>query len=143
LCAIAGIFDISERGASRLAQQAGCLVAQVESDVVVPVEEVSNKAEYAARTIRPKIHRQLKKFLVDLRSAPVYKSSLSIRLKELNLLDLNAVLKRAADRSDRAAGESLLSRRHVGSQNTTAPVHSRSAVRGASGDEHERRIPRR
>jgi deoxyribodipyrimidine photo-lyase len=36
----------------------------VEGDVVVPVAVVSPKAEYAARTIRPKISRHLEQFLV-------------------------------------------------------------------------------
>ena len=41
-------------------------VVQVESDVVVPVELASGKKEHAARTLRPKITRQLPRFLVDL-----------------------------------------------------------------------------
>ncbi|TMW55947.1 hypothetical protein Poli38472_008595 [Pythium oligandrum] len=41
-------------------------VVQVEGDVVVPCESASYKEEYAARTIRPKIQAQLKKFLVEL-----------------------------------------------------------------------------
>ncbi|KAJ0395192.1 hypothetical protein P43SY_004584 [Pythium insidiosum] len=41
-------------------------LVQVESDVVVPCETASPKEEYAARTIRPKIHAQLKRFLVEL-----------------------------------------------------------------------------
>jgi len=43
----------------QVAQQAHCRVVPVESDVIMPVEIVSEKAEYAARTIRPKIHRHL------------------------------------------------------------------------------------
>ena len=50
----------------RVAQEAGCAVVQVESDVVVPVELVSDKPENAARTIRPKITRHLERFLVAL-----------------------------------------------------------------------------
>ncbi|MGZ6273865.1 MAG: deoxyribodipyrimidine photo-lyase [Candidatus Limnocylindrales bacterium] len=34
-------------------------VVQVESDIVVPVEVASDKAEHAARTLRPRIHRHL------------------------------------------------------------------------------------
>lgn len=41
-------------------------LVQVESDVVVPCEVASDKEEYAARTIRPRITRQLPKFLVEL-----------------------------------------------------------------------------
>jgi deoxyribodipyrimidine photo-lyase len=42
-------------------------VVEIESDVVVPVEAVSDKDEFAARTIRPKIHRLWNDYLVPLK----------------------------------------------------------------------------
>jgi len=84
----------------RVAQAAGRRVVQVESDVVVPVELVSNRAEYAARTIRPKIHRHLDRFLIDLRPTPLDHPSLQLDLKGLDLSDLDALLsKLQIDRS--------------------------------------------
>jgi len=50
-----------------VAHTAPCPVIQVESDVVVPVEAASSKAEYAARTIRPKIQRLLSGYRTTLR----------------------------------------------------------------------------
>jgi deoxyribodipyrimidine photo-lyase len=41
-------------------------IYQVESDVVVPVETASNKREYMARTLRPKIHNSLKEILYSV-----------------------------------------------------------------------------
>ncbi len=49
-----------------VAREAKCRVVEVESDLVVPVEEASSKQEYAARTIRSKLHRRLGEFLVPL-----------------------------------------------------------------------------
>jgi deoxyribodipyrimidine photo-lyase len=46
-----------------VAAEAHCPVIQVESDALVPVDVVSTRAEYAARTIRPKIRRHLEGFL--------------------------------------------------------------------------------
>jgi deoxyribodipyrimidine photo-lyase len=46
-----------------LAIRAPCPVIQVEGDVVVPVDVVSNKSEFAARTIRPKILRHRDRFI--------------------------------------------------------------------------------
>lgn len=46
-----------------LAEKADCRVVQVETDVIVPVSVVSGKAEYAARTLRPKITQQHSRFL--------------------------------------------------------------------------------
>jgi deoxyribodipyrimidine photo-lyase len=50
----------------RVAREAGCRVVQVESDLIVPVRVTSDKAEYAARTIRPKLHRRLDDYLKPL-----------------------------------------------------------------------------
>lgn len=55
----------------RVAEQADCAVVQVEGDVVVPVASVSDKAEYAARTIRPKIQRLLESHLKPHREEAV------------------------------------------------------------------------
>ncbi len=54
-----------------VAAEAKCRVVQVESDVIVPVEVATNKAEYAARTLRPRIHRHFENYLVELASPPV------------------------------------------------------------------------
>jgi deoxyribodipyrimidine photo-lyase len=53
----------------KVAGEAGCLVTQVESDVVVPVELASDKQEHAARTLRPRIQEYLDDFLVGLTPA--------------------------------------------------------------------------
>jgi len=50
----------------RVAEEAECPVVQVEGDVVVPVEAASNKREFAARTIRPKLHRRWDDYLQRL-----------------------------------------------------------------------------
>lgn len=73
---------------------------QVESDVLVPVEVVSGKAEYGARTIRPKIHRHLKDYLVPFQAGVVKTSSLEIKKRGLDLTSLDAVIdKLTLDRS--------------------------------------------
>jgi deoxyribodipyrimidine photo-lyase len=63
---------------SRVAAEAPCRVEQVEGDVVVPVETATDKAEYAARTIRPKIHEHLERCLQLPDPAPVEASSLDL-----------------------------------------------------------------
>jgi deoxyribodipyrimidine photo-lyase len=52
---------------ARVADEADCEVIEVESDVVVPVETASDKPEYMARTLRPKLHRLLDEFLQPVR----------------------------------------------------------------------------
>lgn len=63
----------------QVADRAGRRVVQVEGDVVIPVEVTSGKREYAARTIRPKIERRLREYLVDLRATPIGKDSRHLR----------------------------------------------------------------
>jgi deoxyribodipyrimidine photo-lyase len=84
----------------KVAQNAGCRVVQIESDVVVPLEVVSGKAEYAARTIRPKIHKHLNDYLVEFKPTKIKKSSLQLRISGIDLSNIDAVLKKMAlDRS--------------------------------------------
>ncbi|MGB5750829.1 MAG: deoxyribodipyrimidine photo-lyase [Desulfobacterales bacterium] len=68
----------------QVAKHARCPVVQVESDVVVPLEVVSDKAEYAARTIRPKIHRHLESYLVDLKPTKAKHPSLGLKMNGLD-----------------------------------------------------------
>jgi deoxyribodipyrimidine photo-lyase len=78
----------------RLANQADCQVVQVEGDVVVPVETASSKPEYAARTIRPKIHRHWSDFLHEIAASEPPKSTLRLSFKdELDPSDPVALLK--------------------------------------------------
>ncbi len=75
-----------------LARNAGCPVVQVETDVIVPVETVSEKAEYAAYTIRPKINRQVARFLTPVAQEQVCNPSLDIALEGRALDDIQEVL---------------------------------------------------
>ena len=52
----------------KLAGRAESRIERVEADVVVPLDLVSTKHEYAARTIRPKIERHWDDYLVQHRS---------------------------------------------------------------------------
>jgi deoxyribodipyrimidine photo-lyase len=52
-----------------VARKAGVAVHEVESDVIVPVDRVSEKAEYAARTIRPKLLGLEGEYIEPLRAA--------------------------------------------------------------------------
>ncbi|OWZ23413.1 DNA photolyase cryptochrome [Phytophthora megakarya] len=49
-------------------EDSGFGVVQVENDVVVPVAVVTDKEEYAARTIRPRITKHLERYVVPLES---------------------------------------------------------------------------
>lgn len=87
----------------RLARGAGRAVVQVESDVVVPVAAASGKREWAARTIRPRIHRRLEEFLIELAPTPLERDATRVALprgRDLDLSDPDRILARlVVDRS--------------------------------------------
>lgn len=69
----------------RVAKEAKCAVLQVESDVIVPVNVASNKREFAARTLRPKVMRAYERFLCPVREVRLQKSAARLGLKSLSL----------------------------------------------------------
>ena len=77
-------------------------VVQVETDVVVPVEEASAKEEYAAATLRPKIHRKLDDYLVLLKETRPRASSMPMRLASFDISDTDAALRKL--KIDRSVG---------------------------------------
>lgn len=94
----------------QVANAAKIRVVQVESDVVVPVELASNKQEFAARTIRPKIHKQLQEFMKPLEPVRVKHKSLDLDIEgNIDVADVEKTLKklkidRTVPRSSRLLG---------------------------------------
>lgn len=70
-----------------VASDAACKVVQVESDVIVPVNTITGKREFAARTIRPRISKHLKNYLRGIQQVKIEKSSIYLKEKGLNLGD--------------------------------------------------------
>ena len=87
-----GYMRPQKRWRERVSKEAGCLVTQVESDVVVPVELASGKQEHAARTLRPKIGEHLEDFLVALMPTKIEKQSTNMQQAGLDLSDIHNVL---------------------------------------------------
>jgi len=95
-----GYLHHQKQWRSRVARSAACLVVQVESDVVVPLAVVSEKAEYAARTIRPKIHRNLDDYLIPFQASQVKQDTLDLKPSSLNLENCDDLVKEMSlDRS--------------------------------------------
>lgn len=98
-----GYLKIQRTWRARLAAAIACRLVQVEGDVVVPVETASAKHEYAARTLRPKLHRLWEDYIQDLQSQPVrHRASDLGAPSDISLSDVSAVL--AGLRIDQAVG---------------------------------------
>jgi deoxyribodipyrimidine photo-lyase len=79
-----------------VARAVPCPVAAVEGDVVVPVALAAPKAEYAARTFRPKLLRHLDAYLCPCPRYRPKHGSLDLPVKGLSLENLDALLDRLA-----------------------------------------------
>lgn len=100
-----GYLRIERHWRGEVARRLGCRLVQVESDAVVPVETVSDKEEYAAYTIRPRIHRHLDTFLTPLEETALERDSFDFDCKGVDLENVGALLdrlriNRSADRVD-------------------------------------------
>ena len=89
-----GYLRLQRQWRRRVAREATCPVVQVEADVVVPIKVVSQKEEYAAATIRPRIQRHLDTFLVPLKARKLKRDSLGLRFDSLDASDVDGVLAR-------------------------------------------------
>jgi len=87
-----GYLNIQKSWRRTVAERIDCPLIQVESDVVVPVEEVSPKEEYAAATLRPKIQKKLSHFLIPLPSNEPTISSLSMDFDSFEIDDIEKTL---------------------------------------------------
>jgi deoxyribodipyrimidine photo-lyase len=99
-----GYLRLQRDWRSFVAERIECPLVQVESDVVVPVEEASPKEEYTAATIRPKIKKKLERFLAPLQEQTPKEDSLDFDLESLDIQDTEKVLEQLdIDRSVKAS----------------------------------------
>ena len=87
-----GYLRIQKAWRVSAAARMDCLLVQVETDAVVPVEEASPKQEYTAATFRPKIRKVLEAYLVPLKEKRPSKSSLGLDLETLDAADTAGLL---------------------------------------------------
>jgi deoxyribodipyrimidine photo-lyase len=69
-----------------------CPFIQVESDVIVPVEEASLKEEFSAATFRPKMKKIVSKYLQPLNEYDLNISSLGMDFSSISLDDANRII---------------------------------------------------
>lgn len=75
-----------------VARKVKCPVIQVESNVVVPLETASEKENYSAGTLRPRIHRHLDTFLKPLAAETLKIDSIGLEFKSLDLDNYQHIL---------------------------------------------------
>jgi deoxyribodipyrimidine photo-lyase len=95
-----GYLNIQRAWRNEAARLIDCPLVQIESDVIIPIEETSPKEEYAAATIRTKIHKKLDQFLRPLKEVDPVIDSLSLDFDSFDVDDVEkAASKLHIDRS--------------------------------------------
>jgi len=70
-----------------------CPLIQIETNVITPIESVSQKEEYSAGTIRRKINRLIDNYLVPLRKRQLRNKYEELGIDGIELTEIDAVLK--------------------------------------------------
>ena len=104
-----GYLRIQRIWRENAAKQIACSLTEVEAEAVVPVAVASDKEEYAARTIRPKIHRALPQYLeklVETRVKVPFKGSApeGIPIEDVDAALASLSIDRSVGRVDRFRG---------------------------------------
>jgi deoxyribodipyrimidine photo-lyase len=96
----AGQLRIQRKWRAEAAKKVTCRVTEIETNLIVPVTEASEKEEFAARTIRPRIYRKLDYYMVQMKHSKTKVDSLGLRFSGLDISDTNkAISKLKIDKS--------------------------------------------
>jgi len=88
----AGHTHIQRKWRQYAADNIECSLEEVETNLIVPVTEVSDKENFSAGTLRPRINKRLPEYIVKINhSKPLY-SSLDIKLSSFNIKDVELAL---------------------------------------------------
>ncbi|MBN2130598.1 MAG: deoxyribodipyrimidine photo-lyase [Sedimentisphaerales bacterium] len=90
----AGHLRIQRQWRAQVAERLRCAFHEVETNLIVPVEEAAEKENFSAGTFRPRIGKKLDKYQQKLKRRRVRAESPSLELEDLSLGDLDAVLER-------------------------------------------------
>ncbi|MHC5118702.1 MAG: deoxyribodipyrimidine photo-lyase, partial [Planctomycetota bacterium] len=89
-----GYLRIQQQWRQKIADTVDCRMIEVAANVIVPVETASEKENFSAGTLRPRIHRQLDKYLIPLKHTKPKRSSLDLDIKSFLISDIEAALKK-------------------------------------------------
>jgi len=88
-----GFLRVQRQWREEVTEKVACQMEEVETNLIVPVEEASEKENFSAGTLRPRITRQLDTYLVPLKKRKLRNSSLAMELDGLDLSDIEKIVK--------------------------------------------------
>jgi len=88
----AGQLRVQKKWRTNVAEQIDCPLYEVETNLIVPVEEASSKENFSAGTFRPRITKKLDYYLVPLNHSKPKLDSLGIKFHTFNIDDIEKAL---------------------------------------------------
>jgi len=88
-----GFLRVQRHWRAEVAEKVACPIEEVETNLIVPVEEAAEKENFSAGTFRPRIKKKLDAYLVPLKQRKLGKKSLALKLDGLDLTDIAKVAK--------------------------------------------------
>jgi len=88
----AGHLRIQAKWRANAAGRIECPMYEVETNLIVPVEEASIKENFSAGTFRPRITKQLDRYLVPLKRSKPRVDSLDLRFSSFDIEDIDKAL---------------------------------------------------
>ena len=115
----AGQLRIQRKWRTCVARKIDCSLYEVETNLIVPVEEASFKEDFSAGTFRPKITKKLDYYLVGLNHKKPKLDSLGLKFATFNIDNIDKALSKLnIDRSvakvDSFHGDTSQAKRHLG-----------------------------
>ena len=96
----AGQLRIQKKWRANVAGRINCPLYEVETNLIVPVEEASSKENFSAGTFRPRIMKKLDYYLVPMNHSKPKLDSLGMKFQTFNIEDIDKALsKLEIDRS--------------------------------------------
>jgi deoxyribodipyrimidine photo-lyase len=80
-----GYLRTQRQWRSAAADKLDCPLEEVAANVIVPVETASEKENYSAAALRPRIHRRLNRFLLPLKQTSPHRSSLPLSVESISI----------------------------------------------------------
>ena len=96
----AGHLRVQRKWRARAAEKIDCALHEVETNLIVPIEEASVKENFSAGTFRPRITKKLDRYLVPLCQSKPRRDSLGLKFSTCSIDDIDEALSQLAiDRS--------------------------------------------
>jgi deoxyribodipyrimidine photo-lyase len=88
----AGQLRIQKKWRTNVAKQINCSLYEVETNLIVPVQEASSKENYSAGTFRPRITKKLDYYLVPLNHSKPRLDSLGMKFQTFDIDNIDKAL---------------------------------------------------